>query len=81
MLFYSKVKLLVQAMMVFTPWLQIGGHNALMRKVVLLVTRFCGSNLKVHRVVSKGVANIYAPNDSYNQCKKWEEMLAKLSTN
>jgi hypothetical protein len=51
-------------MMVFTPWLQVGGHNALVQKVVLLVTRFCGSNLKVPWVASKGVANIYAPNDS-----------------
>jgi len=66
MLFYSKVIFLRQAMMVFTPWLQVGGHNALVRKVVLLVTRFCGSNLKVPWVASKGVANIYAPNDSYN---------------
>jgi hypothetical protein len=65
--------------MVFTPWLQIGGHNTLMQKVVLLVTRFCGSNLKVPQEVGKGVANICAPNDSYDRCRNWEEMLSKLS--
>jgi hypothetical protein len=55
-------ELLVQAMMVFTSWLQVGGHNALVWKVVLLVTRFW-SNLKVPRVVGEGVVNVYAPSD------------------
>jgi len=71
----------VHAMMVFTPWLQVGGHNALVQKVVLLVTRFCGSNLKVLQEAGKEIVNTCALNDFYNRCKNWEEMLAKLLTN
>jgi hypothetical protein len=63
--------------MMFTPWV----HNTLVQKVVLLVTRFYGSNLKVLQEAFEGVANICAPNDSFDRCKIWEEMLAKLSTN
>jgi hypothetical protein len=67
-------------MMVFTPWLQVGGHNTLVQKAVLLVTRFCGSNLKVPQEAGEGVANTCAPNDFYDWCRNWEEMLEKLST-